>query len=99
CLHLALIAFFRDLFVEFDRRKPMHKIRRECFGVRERRRLVQTFPVRLRPFAQARDDPDACDPDFGPRISHQPPTPSEIRYWSRVPTSPPESGSWETGPA
>src|SRR5579872_4899955 len=68
--HLALIAFFRDLRVEIDRRQRMDnkggKRRRVggrlCFG--------QFLPMRVGAFTETRYNSNAGDPDFPGALSH-----------------------------
>ena len=66
-LHLALIALFRNLRVEIDRRQRMHDERRKGRGVGARLRRHQLLPMRVAAFAQAGDDADAGDPGFALR--------------------------------
>src|SRR5215468_2416552 len=61
-LHLALVALFRDLLVELDRRERMHDVGRKGLHLGSRRRLVEALPMRLRSFPEAGDDANAGDP-------------------------------------
>ena len=61
-LHLALVALLRDLLVEVERRERVHDVGREGGGVGLRMRRAERLPMRVRPFAEARDDADAGDP-------------------------------------
>src|SRR5262249_5103334 len=63
-LHLALVALFRDLLVEVDRRQRMDDVGREALGVDHAPAFGKSLPVRIEPFAQARYDPDSGDPRF-----------------------------------
>ena len=70
-LHLALIALFRDLLVEVERSERMDEIWREAFGVDLDSSFRQALPMRLRPFAEARHDADAGDPNLAWQLSHE----------------------------
>src|SRR5438876_204286 len=70
-LHLALIAPFRDLLVEVERSERMDEIWREAFGVDLDSSFRQALPMRLRPFAEARHDANAGDPNLAWHLSHE----------------------------
>src|SRR5262249_40863989 len=94
-LHLALIAFFRNLFVKLNWREWVHNIGRESPHLRLWRRFVETLPVDRRSLAQAGDDADAGDPRLARRISHWRPFPSEMRSRLRPPAC--RRGIWRSG--
>src|SRR5215510_8464934 len=70
-LHLPLITLFRDLLVEVERSERVDEIWREAFGVDLDSLFRQALPMRLGPFAEARHDADAGDPNLAWRISHE----------------------------
>ena len=70
-LHLALIAFFRDLRVEIDRRQRMDDKGRESRRVGDRLCFRQFLPMRVGPFAETGDNSNAGDPDFPRALSHR----------------------------
>ncbi len=82
-LHLALVAFLGNLLVEVERGDRMNDEGRPGHCIGRSRRRVETLPMRLRPFAEARDDAHARDPSLSRRISrritHWPATPSGRR--------------------
>ena len=70
-LHLPLITFLGNLFVEIERCERMDEVRREARGIDHEPSLVQPLPVGVGTFTQARYDSDAGDPGFSPRFSHR----------------------------
>ena len=62
--HLALIALFRDLGVEIDRRPGMHDVGRKRLLVDVDAPRVERVPIRVQPFAERGGEADAGDPDF-----------------------------------
>src|SRR5207248_4956391 len=85
-LHLALIAFFRDLLVELDRRQSMNHVGRVGLHLRQRRRLIEAPPVHLLPFTKAGDDADAGDPSFSRRSLPRRTFPSRVSHGSASPS-------------
>src|SRR5450631_634117 len=62
--HLALIAFFRDLGVEADRRQRMNDVGGKTLVVDVDPLGIERVPMRIQPLAERRDDADAGDPGF-----------------------------------
>ena len=70
-LHLPLVALFRDLLVEIERRERMHQVGSKALGVDLDSPFGESLPVRLVALAEAGHDTDAGDPNLAWRISHE----------------------------
>src|SRR2546423_1161001 len=62
--HLALVALFRDLGVEADRRERVHDVGRKALVVDIDALGIERIPMRIQPLAKRGHDADAGDPDF-----------------------------------
>src|SRR5215813_13678003 len=70
-LHLPLVALFRNLFVEVERRERVHQVGSKALGVELDSPVGESLPMRLGAFAEAGHDADAGDPNLAWRISHE----------------------------